>query len=188
MKYLLCAASVLFYVFAATATVIHIPDDYQTIQEGIDAASAGDTVLLADGIYTGEGNIDLDFGGVDIVLKSENGPENCIIDCQSMGQGLYFHSGETQQSVVEGIFIVNGYAMDGGGVLIEFASPTFKNCIIADCYAYSSGGGFSIIGMSPQIINCTIHNNFSATGGGLKVSISDLVMNSCIIAANSSSG
>ena len=33
------------------ATTIHIPVDYETIQEGIDASVDGDTVLIAQGTY-----------------------------------------------------------------------------------------------------------------------------------------
>lgn len=37
--------------------------DFPTIQAAIDASVAGDTILLADGTFTGDGNWDLDFGG-----------------------------------------------------------------------------------------------------------------------------
>ena len=47
-----------FVLFASTisisilsATVINVPDDYSTIQGGIDASNDGDTVLVDQGIY-----------------------------------------------------------------------------------------------------------------------------------------
>ena len=99
----LCSAS----VFGAT---IRVPTDYPTIQAGIDAAAGGDIVIVADGTFVGSGNKDLDFNGKAITVKSENGPENCIIDCQGNGRGFYFHSGETQSSVLSGVTITNGSA------------------------------------------------------------------------------
>ena len=77
---LLCACA--FCAIRINATTIHVPADQPTIQAGIDAAADGDTVLVADGTYTGDGNRDIDFGGKSIVLKSENGPVLTVIDCE----------------------------------------------------------------------------------------------------------
>ncbi len=113
--------------------------DYVTIQEGIDAASDGDEVVVCDGTYTGDGNRDLDFGGKLITVRSENGPDNCIIDCGGWHhRGFYFHSGETAASLVDGFTIQNGYAPEegacgtvGGGILCTYSSnPTIRRCTI----------------------------------------------------------
>ena len=84
------------------AATWEVPGDAGTIQGGIDLASPGDTVLVHAGTYTGAGNKNLDFGGKDLVLRSEAGAEVTIIDCQGSGRGLYFHSGESEAAVVEG--------------------------------------------------------------------------------------
>ncbi|MBA7704822.1 hypothetical protein ES703_113641 [subsurface metagenome] len=44
------------------------------------------------GIYTGVGNRDIDFKSKAIAVRSENGPEHCIIDCQNQGRGFHFHT------------------------------------------------------------------------------------------------
>jgi len=110
--------------FAATITV---PGDQSTIQAGIDAASDGDTVLVADGTYTGEGNKNLDFKGKAITVKSESGAENCIIDCENDGQGFYFHSGEGAGSLLSGFTITNGNAVYGGGIACWYSSCSLPN-------------------------------------------------------------
>jgi hypothetical protein len=87
--------------------------DYLTIQEGIDAAQDGDEVVVCDGVYTGEGNKNLDFAGKAITVRSASGPENCIIDCENDGRGFYFHSGETSEAVVDGFSITKGRQAGG---------------------------------------------------------------------------
>ncbi len=43
---------------------------FASIQRGIQAATPGDVVLIADGVYRGEGNREIDFLGKDITVRS----------------------------------------------------------------------------------------------------------------------
>lgn len=47
--------------------MIHIPADYPTIQQGINVAFNGDTVLVEPGTY----NENINFGGKNITVASE---------------------------------------------------------------------------------------------------------------------
>ena len=158
-----------------------------TIQAGIDAA--GGTVVVADGIYTGAGNKDLDFGGAAIAVRSANGPGSCIIDCEGEGRGFYFHSGEGPDSVLEGVTIRGGYPPSpdstGGGIRCTQASPTIRACVITDNTAWSSGGGIACGGGAPIIVRCTIAGNWGRGGGGaIACASSDPTIVNTIMACN----
>ena len=159
----------------ATADIIHVPSDQHTIQAGIDAAADGDTVLVADGTYYGTGNRNIDFLGKAITVRSENGPENCLIDnWESYGYRIFhFHSGEGRDSVLEGFGIEGGYVSGaGGGILCEGASPTIQGNIIRGNItertgSYTDGGGgIACFEASPLITGNTIDQNVSAVNGG----------------------
>ena len=166
------------YSFATSAESfgLHVPGVYSTIQAAIDDASDGDTIWVADGQYSGDGNIDIDFKAKAITVISENGPENCIIDCDYRGRGFDFHSGEDQNSVLDGFTIINGYAGElGGGIRCTASSPTITNCIITENTAAEFGGGIcNSYYSSPTIINCTFVKNSAeqalsslGSGGGM---------------------
>ena len=63
--------------FSSHANTLLVPQQYSTIQMGVDAAVDGETVSLADGTYTGAGNKDIDFLGKAITVMSEGGSETC---------------------------------------------------------------------------------------------------------------
>lgn len=120
-----------------------VPSQYATIQAAIDAADEGDVVIVADGVYTGTGNRDIDFLGKTLTVRSANGPLNCIIDCQGTHQaphrGFRFHHAESCACVVDGFTIQHGFAPDEGGYIRysggailcrDNANPTIRNCIL----------------------------------------------------------
>jgi len=157
---------------SAWGTVRYVPAEYSTIQAGIDAAVGGDTVLVADGIYTGDGNRDLDFWGKAILVASENGPEATIIDCagseQDPHRGLCFHTGEDSSSIVRGFTIRNGWSPSGSAIHCrDNSSPTILNNIMTGNTAtYGSGGAIYCWYSSPRIEGNTISANATAYSDG----------------------
>ncbi|MBN2475400.1 MAG: hypothetical protein JXB62_12385, partial [Pirellulales bacterium] len=149
---------------------------FDAIAEAILAAHDGDTVVLLDGLYMGEGNRDLDFGGRAMIVRSENGPDDCIIDAQGTPadphRGFVFHRGEGGDSVLQGVTITGGFACLGGGVATFQSSPTLIGCVLlfnSACYD-GSGGGMNNQGGNPVVLNCTFLGNVApeaAEGGGM---------------------
>lgn len=159
----------------AEAPGLHVPIEYPTIQSAINAAVPGETVFVADGIYQGQGNRDLDFGGKAITVQSEYGPQFCVIDCQGSVDepryGFYFHNGEEANSVVNGFTITGGYAeyieYIGGGIVCYESNPTIENCILANNVGVY-GGGMADTNSSPTVTNCQfIGNAAHLMGGGM---------------------
>jgi hypothetical protein len=167
----------LLIIAPASAVTRRVPDAYPTIQGGIVAAGGGDTVLVAAGTYMGAGNRDIDFLGKAIVVRSESGAGSTIIDCQgspaAAHRGFFFHSGETNASILEGFTIQNGYVggpLNGGGIECEFASPTIRACIVRDCTVAEfgqDGGGICCRTSAARIEDCVILHNFASYGGGI---------------------
>ena len=173
--------------YPPTHPVIHrVPSEYSTLQAAIDHAGDFDIVLAADDIYVGTGNKNLDFGGKRITVRSENGPENCIIDCQGSGRGIQFASWEDQYSVFEGFTIRNGGSVDqGGAVFCQFSSPVISNCI----FSYNSAddvGGAVYAEESGMIMTNVIfeHNSASDTGGAMYCQDSSDSVNNCLFERN----
>ncbi len=182
LRFTLCLAVGLFLVACGDAAVLHVyPDgsgDYPTIQAAIFAASNGDEIELADGIYNGHGNSEIYFVGRAITVRSRSGvPENCIIDCggdlSSPRRGFYFTDNEGPDSILRGVTVAHGRAQEdpyyykGGCVMVAFSSPQFVNCIFRDGYALGGGGGVFCRNGSPIFINCRFENNEAGLGAGL---------------------
>jgi hypothetical protein len=174
-------AAVVLTTTSAFAGTNHVPGEYGTIQEAIDAAVNGDEIVVADGTYSGDGFRDIDFGGKAIIVRSAGGAEACTIDIQAdeadPGRAFWFHSGETAKSEVQGFKIQAGFMSRGGAVLCENgSSPLFQSCIFqqnmaSQDAAEDGGGAVYILASSPMFADCSfVQNqaeaNFLFGGGG----------------------
>ena len=152
---------------------VHVPGESLAIQEGINAATDGDTVIVAPGTYIEN----IDFLGKAIMLQSEAGADATIIDGGQVTTVVVFENGESSETVLDGFTIRNGYGFDptygGGGIRCHDASPLILNCVITGNHveAFGGGGWFSGHLSSPTIQNCTITENtatcYHGSGGGL---------------------
>ncbi|MHC4324148.1 MAG: C10 family peptidase [Planctomycetota bacterium] len=145
---------------------------FDAIQEGIDAAYSGDTVVIMPGTYNGQGNRDLDFKGKAITVRSEdpNDPNLVIIDCRGTAvdphRGFEFHRYETPASVLDGLTITGGYHELGGAMYCgDYARPTVTNCTFSGNSASLGGGIYNE--SSPTLENCTFIANSADGGGGI---------------------
>ncbi len=173
-----------------SGATIHVPDGQPTIQDGIDAASEGDTVLVAPGTYVGELNRGLDFGMKNITLRSESGAEETTIDCEHQDRAFHFHGGQDPTSLVKGFTVLNGAAEMGGGIYCDQSSPAIASCTFSGNAADEGGGGIYCDQSSPTIAGCVFSENsaggFYAGGGGIGCRLSSPSVTDCAFSGNTS--
>ncbi|HXG94930.1 MAG TPA: right-handed parallel beta-helix repeat-containing protein [Blastocatellia bacterium] len=136
-----------------------VPADYPTIQQAINAAVDGDTVVVSPGTYFES----INFMGKAITVTSERGPEVTIIDGRNtFGPVVTFKFHESRLSVLNGFTVQKGVGFNdhllGGGIYVAFSSPTIKHNIISDNQS-STGAGVGVFSGSPLIQGNAIINN-----------------------------
>jgi len=148
--------------------------DYLTIQEGIDAATNGDTVLVYPGTYIEN----INYNGKNITLASlylttQNSSyiDSTKIDGNQNGSVVTFESGEDSTAVLYGFTIQNGsgtyysHNYHGGGILCISSNPSINNCIIENNSA-EQGGGICCVSSNIILAGVIIKNNNAEYGGG----------------------
>jgi len=149
--------------------------DYPTIQAAVDAASPGTTIELLAGIFTGEGNRDIDLSDRRVVIRSEGeDAQGCVIDCEGSvaepHRGFIIAGGQDWRTVLERITICNGFVTGGqmGGAIYAGvgASPTITGCIFLDSEAEADGGAIAFSAGAATLQGCTFAGNVAGGNGG----------------------
>jgi len=156
---------------------IYIPEDYITIQEGINVANEGDIVLVDTGTYYE--NIIL-YGKI-ITVASQflttsdtSYISNTIIDGNQNGSVVTFSNEEDTTTIICGFTLINGSSDAGGGIYCGLnSSPRLNNLKIKNNIATgtdnNSGGGGIYCNeySSPWLQYVIISNNDALYGGGI---------------------
>ncbi|MCF7975704.1 MAG: SUMF1/EgtB/PvdO family nonheme iron enzyme [Phycisphaerae bacterium] len=160
---------------------------FSSIQQAIDAARDGETVVVLPGMYVES----LNFKGkavcvTSLALADSNalaalGEPNCLgaID-QTIVHGNYdgpvvvFESGEDANVVLSGFSITGGLALSGSGIQCYSSGPTISHCVITGNRATRlNGGAVDSCQSALTFINCTIADNYTLDVQGPAVSCHD---------------
>ncbi len=185
MRAIPLAMIILFLSAPALAITIHVPGDEPTIQAGINAASVGDTVLVASDIYF-EQNVQMKPG---IVLRGETGmADGVIIDAQRLGTVMICEEIQADTRI-EGLTFANGLAPtsplnnNGGGIHCIDSSPMITQCAFIDNEA-DSGGGLYCRSSDPLLDHCRFINNRAYIGAGARLVLSNPTIVGCHFTGN----
>jgi predicted outer membrane repeat protein len=175
---LLCTGCLMAVI--SQAHIIYVPGDYPSIQQGINAATPGDTILVAEGTYYEQINF---LGKKPLMVASEflttgnvSHIANTIIDGSLIPAGdnssvVYFINGEDSTSVICGFTIQGGHGsswsvwgMHGGGGVYCLNGASILNNIIQNNEVTVSnnnagGGGILVVSTSPVHVSDNIIRN-----------------------------
>jgi hypothetical protein len=181
MKKIILITAILITANLLFAQIINIPADYPTIEEGIDAATEGDTVLVQPGTYYEDIGIVKNITLASLYLFSGDTAHisQTIIDGNQQGSVIDILSllPVNFEPTICGFTITNGlgstpvtigYGNYGGGILCyswyenihDQVKPVLRDLVITNNSA-GQGGGIACLNASPLISNVTISNNIA---------------------------
>ena len=174
--------------------------DFSTIQEAVRYLAPGSVVELADGVYRGQGNIDVAFNQ-GLTIRSQSGdPAACVIDIEgdegNSHRAFLFFGSAAGPVVIERIGFVNGYAgsdlgndSEGGAIkLEERADAVIRGCIFENCTARQAGA-VHCDDSKIVIEDCVFRGNraYESLGGGFEAGgQNDITVARCLFEGNES--
>ncbi len=175
-----------------SAQVINVPADQLTIQDGLNAASFGDTVLVAPGTYF-ENITWPNVNGIKLIAEGDT--SDTFIDGSALERVIHIQ-GHTIDTLtfIEGFTIRNGRGIgifNGSGIFCDSSSVFINYCRVTN-NSGANGAGIAFLNSNSIVENSTIDKNLGSwtmnSGTGmLAVNHSDIYVRNCKIAYNSAS-
>ncbi|UYZ40467.1 MAG: right-handed parallel beta-helix repeat-containing protein [Candidatus Methanospirare jalkutatii] len=163
---MMCEGKLVFPVFASfliltafacvsEAKTIYMPDDYAKIQWAVDNATDEDTIIVRDGIYVEN----IDINKPNLTIKSENGSANCIVRAANPYDHVF---NVTADNVTIKGFTVTGATGYWRAGIYLYNNP--NNCRIENVNASDNWCGIYLWESGNNIIS---GNNISNNWGGI---------------------
>ena len=137
----------------------------RTIQDAVDVAQVGDTVLVTNGVYN-EGGRAVGVGAINrvaidqgITVQSVNGPGVTVIDGANADRCAYVGDGAVLIGFTLTGGVVPGFDYGGGVSCTSYGVVT--NCALTDNSTLFGGGA-----SGGSLYNCTLTGNQASRGGG----------------------
>ncbi len=161
--------AILFLVPPSEANIIRVPEDVPTIQEGLNIAGSGDTVLVSHGTYY-ENIVWPGTPGIKLFANEQAPPESTIIEPAALHMPVISITTPVDTTtVIRGFVIKNSIADEGAAIYCNGASPTIGDAVCGNHFegniATGYGGAIQCKSSSARIM----FNKFvddSATYGG----------------------
>ncbi len=171
-------------VVPGRSETIHFPDDNPHLEEAIESAAPGDTIVIAPGSYSAR-EISLASGST---VMSESGLPSSVT-LSAGDNGTVFRAHSVTGVVVAGMTLANGYTTpytyDGGAMTCSASSIELHDVVIEDSYANERGGGMACVDSELVLDAVVFRNNRSKTaGGGLYCSGCDVSLRDCVFESN----
>ncbi|MBI5498627.1 MAG: right-handed parallel beta-helix repeat-containing protein [Deltaproteobacteria bacterium] len=165
-----------------------VPRDYSTIQQAVNAASAGSVVCVEPGTYVE--NVQIEDRPA-FRLVGVAGPAATIIDGDARWTVVSFTLMSDPGMVIEGFTLRNGWqdSPRGGAMDIQASSVTLRHLVVVDSSSnWSPVGGIRISGSSATLTDVVVARNIgyhvAAPGGLLIQAESDVTAENIVVAAN----
>ncbi|MBN1826407.1 MAG: right-handed parallel beta-helix repeat-containing protein [Candidatus Eisenbacteria bacterium] len=162
---------------------------FPTIQAAIDSAGDGDRILLADGLFEGDGNRDILFRGKKLAVRSESGDAAaCAVECgggeEEYHWGFLFVDGESLDTRIEHITVRGAFGQSGGGMICGGSSPTIADCVFESNKAVLGAALSCVSGADPLVLRCRFRENHADAGGAVWCQDASPTFEECVFDSN----